>query len=88
MRALDLLPVVGERRVAVRMTDEARRWVRSGHPWLFEDSITSTSPDGRPGDLAIVFDQKRRFQAIGLYDPASPIRVRLTLSELIMVAAP
>lgn len=77
MRALDLLPVVGERRVAVRMTDEARRWVRSGHPWLFEDSITSTSPDGRPGDLAIVFDQKRRFQAIGLYDPASPIRVRI-----------
>ena len=77
MSALDHLPVVRERRVAVRMTDEARRWVRSGHPWLFEDSITSASPDGQPGDIAIVFDQKRRFQAIGLYDPASPIRVRI-----------
>lgn len=77
MSALDHLPVVGERRVAVRMTDEGRRWVRSGHPWLFEDSITSTSPDGQPGDIAIVFDKKRRFQAIGLYDPASPIRVRI-----------
>ena len=77
MSALDQLPVLGERRVAVRMTDEARRWVRSGHPWLFEDSITSTSPDGQPGDIAIVFDKKRRFQAIGLYDPASPIRVRI-----------
>lgn len=77
MSALDHFPVVGERRVAVRMTDEAGRWVRSGHPWLFEDSITSTSPDGQAGDIAIVFDKKRRFQAIGLYDPASPIRVRI-----------
>src|SRR5690606_23797545 len=77
MSALDHLPVVGERRVAVRVTDGARRWVRSGHPWLFEDSITSASPDGQAGDLAIVFDQKRRFQAIGLYDPTSPIRVRI-----------
>ncbi len=74
---LDELPVPGERRVAVRVTDEARRWVRSGHPWVFEDSVTSASPAGQAGDLAIVFDQRRRFQAIGLYDPASPIRVRV-----------
>jgi len=77
MSALDHLPVASDHRVAVRMTDEARRWIRAGHPWLFEDSITSTSRDGQPGDLAIVFDQKRRFQAIGLYDPGSPIRVKI-----------
>ena len=70
-------PVSGERRVAVRVTEEARRWIRSGHPWLFEDSITSTSGEGRAGDLAVVFDGKRRFQAIGLYDPTSVIRVRI-----------
>ena len=77
MSALERLPEVGERRIAVRMSDEARRWIRSGHPWLFADSIVSTSGDGRPGDLAVVFDRKRRFQAIGLYDPTSPIRVRI-----------
>jgi 23S rRNA (cytosine1962-C5)-methyltransferase len=35
------------------------------------------SHDGKPGDLAVVFDQKRRFLAIGLYDPTSPIRLRI-----------
>ncbi len=74
---LERLPIPGDRRVAVRITDEARRWVRSGHPWLFEKSINSTSGGGQAGDLAVVFDRNRRFQAIGLYDPASPIRVRI-----------
>jgi 23S rRNA (cytosine1962-C5)-methyltransferase len=66
------------RRLAVRITNDAERQVRSGHPWLFDRSITSISPhDGRSGDLAVVFDSKRRFLAIGLYDPASPIRVKV-----------
>jgi 23S rRNA (cytosine1962-C5)-methyltransferase len=77
MSGFDDFPVVGERRLAVRVTDDALRWIRSGHPWLFDDSITSISGDGKPGDLAVVFDRKRRFRAIGLYDPASPIRVKL-----------
>lgn len=70
-------PVANERRVAVRMADGARRWIRSGHPWLFDDSIVSATDGGEVGDLAVVFDQKRRFQAIGLFDPSSPIRVRV-----------
>ncbi|MEO6627287.1 MAG: class I SAM-dependent rRNA methyltransferase [Aquihabitans sp.] len=74
---LDRLPAPGDRRVAVRVSNEATRWIRSGHPWLFEDSITSTSAEGQPGDLAVVFDSKRRFQAIGLFDPESVIRVRI-----------
>lgn len=77
MSVFDDFPAVSERRLAVRVTDDALRWVRSGHPWLFEDSITSVSGDGHPGDLAVIFDRKRRFRAIGLYDPASPIRVKL-----------
>lgn len=32
---------------------------------------------GVPGDLAVVFDEKRAFAGIGLYDPHSPIRVRV-----------
>ncbi|MBS1847958.1 MAG: class I SAM-dependent methyltransferase [Actinobacteria bacterium] len=68
---------LGARRLAVRVTDDALRWIRAGHPWLFADSITSVSSGGQPGDLAVVFDRKRRFRAIGLYDPASPIRVKL-----------
>lgn len=65
------------RRVAVRVTNDAVRQVRGGHPWVFDRSVTSVSHDGVPGDLAVVFDAKRRFVAVGLYDPASPTRVRV-----------
>ncbi len=71
------LPGPSDRRVAVRVTNDARRQVQGGHPWVYESSITSTTGDGRAGDLAVVFDGKRRFQGIGLYDPSSPIRVKV-----------
>ncbi|MDH4363784.1 MAG: class I SAM-dependent rRNA methyltransferase, partial [Acidimicrobiia bacterium] len=65
------------RRVSVRLTRDAQRQVRGGHPWVFDASVTGTSHDGAPGDLAVLFDDKRRFLAIGLWDPASPIRIRV-----------
>jgi 23S rRNA (cytosine1962-C5)-methyltransferase len=74
---LRALPRPGGQRLAVRVTPDALRRVRSGHPWLFDHSITSVSHEGAPGDLAVVFDDDRRFAAIGLFDPASPIRVKL-----------
>ena len=75
--ALARLPSPGERRLAVRVTKDALRQIRGGHPWVFESSITACSDGGRGGDLAVIFDGERRFQGIGLYDPASPIRVRM-----------
>ena len=77
MEPIDRLPNPSDRRLAVRVTADALRHVRAGHPWIFEDSITSVSHDGGPGDLAVVFDDRRRFAAVGLYDPASPIRVKV-----------
>jgi len=64
-------------RLAVRVTKDAERQIRGGHPWVFDGSIQSVKPKGEPGDLAVVFDDKRRFLAIGLYDPASPIRIKV-----------
>ncbi|HEX4901696.1 MAG TPA: class I SAM-dependent rRNA methyltransferase [Acidimicrobiales bacterium] len=66
-----------ERRVAVRVTEDALRQVRAGHPWIYDRSITSTSHDAPAGTLAVVFDRRRRFAAIGLWDPTSPLRVRV-----------
>jgi 23S rRNA (cytosine1962-C5)-methyltransferase len=71
------LPRPAERRIALRVTPAAERALRQGHPWLFAEAIQSQSHAGRPGDLAVVFDGKRRFLAAGLYDPTSPLRVRL-----------
>ena len=70
-------PVPETSRVAVRVTPDSLRHVRSGHPWIFDGSVESVRPDGAAGDLAVVFDERRRFVAIGLYDPASPIRVKV-----------
>ena len=45
---------------------------------MFEGSIVKQSKAGQAGDLAIVFDQKKdKLLAVGLYDPASPIRIKL-----------
>ncbi len=65
------------RRLALRVTAAAQRALRQGHPWLFDQAIVSQSGEGRPGDLAVIFDDYRRFLAIGLYDPTSPLRVRI-----------
>ncbi len=74
---LERLDPPSDRRVALRVTNDALRQLRSGHPWLFDRSITSGKTAGKAGDLAVVFDGERRFAAIGLYDPRSPIRVRI-----------
>lgn len=75
--ALAAIPAAGERRLAVRTSRDALRQIRGGSPWLYDGSITSVSHDGSAGDLAVVFDERRRFAAIGLWDPASPIRVKI-----------
>ena len=64
-------------RLAVRVTPDALRQIRWGHPWVYAESVVSTSHDGHAGDLAVVFDDRRRFVAIGLYDPGSPIRIKV-----------
>ena len=71
------IPPPSDRRLALRVTAAAQRALRSGHPWLFDQAITSQSGEGRPGDLAVIFDDRKRFLAVGLYDPTSPLRVRV-----------
>jgi 23S rRNA (cytosine1962-C5)-methyltransferase len=51
--------------------------VRSGHPWVFSDSVRESNRAGQTGELAVIYDRKDRFLAVGLFDPDSPIRVRI-----------
>ncbi len=75
------LPSPSAKRIALRISPPAERALRQGHPWVFDQSITEQSHKGAPGDLAVIFDDKRRFLAIGLYDPLSAIRVRILQSR-------
>lgn len=63
--------------IAVRVTPDALRQIRRGTPWVYDGSVTSASRDGSPGELAVIFDGDRKFAAVGLWDPTSPIRVKV-----------
>ncbi len=71
------LPKISKKNIAIRVSSAAERAIRSGHPWVFENAIQYQSHAGKVGDLAIIFDKKRNFLAIGLFDPDSLIRVRV-----------
>lgn len=64
-------------RLRLRITAAAEAMVRGGHPWLFAGSILEQNRAGRMGELAVLYDRRNRFLAVGLFDPDSPLRVRV-----------
>jgi 23S rRNA (cytosine1962-C5)-methyltransferase len=64
-------------RLRLRVSATAESVLRSGHPWLFAESVREQNRAGQAGELAVIYDRNDRFLATGLFDPDSPIRVRL-----------
>jgi 23S rRNA (cytosine1962-C5)-methyltransferase len=64
-------------RLRLRVTATAETILRSGHPWLFADSVREQNRPGQLGELAVIFDRNDKFLAVGLFDPGSTIRVRV-----------
>jgi 23S rRNA (cytosine1962-C5)-methyltransferase len=44
---------------------------------VFSDSVLEANRAGQTGELAVIFDKKDKFLAIGFYDAESPLRVRI-----------
>lgn len=63
--------------LAFHLTVEAERAVRAGHPWVYAEALREDPPEAPAGMLAVLYDKRNRFLALGLYDPASPLRVRV-----------
>jgi 23S rRNA (cytosine1962-C5)-methyltransferase len=61
----------------LRVSPVAETLVRGGHPWVFAGSIRKQNRGGTTGELAVLFDRQDKFLAVGLFDPDSPIRVRV-----------
>jgi 23S rRNA (cytosine1962-C5)-methyltransferase len=61
----------------LRVSPPAEKALRGGHPWLFADRILEQNRPGKSGELAVIYDRKDRFLAIGFYDPESALRVRV-----------
>jgi len=67
-------------RLAIKLKPKSETFLRQGHPWIFEYSIAKINKEGQAGDLAIIFDQKKnKYLGLGLYDPHSPIRIKMLL---------
>ncbi len=67
-------------RLRLRVTKAAESILRAGHPWLFAESVKEQNRAGAAGELAVIYDRKDRFLALGLFDPDSPIRVRILVA--------
>ncbi len=64
-------------RLRLRLTAAAEAHVRGGHPWVFAESVREQNRHGSAGELVVIYDRQDKFLAVGLYDPDSPIRVRV-----------
>ena len=71
------IPRPTEKPIAVYVSRAAEHALRHGHPWVFESAIRRQSAPGISGGLAVIFNRHRRFLGVGLFDPHSPIRVRV-----------
>lgn len=70
-------PVPSQPRLKLTVSAAAESAVRGGHPWIFSDSVRSQNRPGETGELAVIYDRKNTFLAVGLFDPDSPLRVRV-----------
>jgi len=72
------LPKIVPERLAVKLTVIGERTVRNNHPWIFNESIEKINKEGAAGDIAIIFSHnKNKAIGVGLYDPNSPIRIKM-----------
>ncbi len=58
-----------------KLTQPIEESLRSGNPWIFADAIST--PDAGTGDIVDVLDTGGDFLGRGVFDPGSPLRVRL-----------
>jgi 23S rRNA (cytosine1962-C5)-methyltransferase len=68
-------------RLKLRVTSSAEKMIRSGHPWVFSNSILEQNREGKAGEIAVIYDKKNKFLAAALYDPESPIRARILQAQ-------
>lgn len=65
------------RRGALRIPGDAAYRLRTGHPWVFRDTLGDRPVSAGPGEAIELLDPEGGFVARGLYDPEGPIAVRI-----------
>lgn len=72
-------PQYNPQTIAVKLKPSSEKiLLQSAHPWVYSDSIDSMNREGNAGDIAIIFRQKtNKVMGVGLYDPQSPIKIKM-----------
>ena len=65
----------------VTVTKKGERWLRNGHPWVYESDIDSIIGEYSNGDIVTVLSPKGKYIGSGLMSDYSKIRVRLISRE-------
>ncbi len=69
-------------RLAIKLRPAAEKSVKQGHPWVYDKGISKINKEGKTGDIAIIFDNKKnKFLGLGLYDADSPIRIKMLSNQ-------
>ncbi|PLX66613.1 MAG: class I SAM-dependent rRNA methyltransferase [Denitrovibrio sp.] len=66
--------------VSIILSKNGLKAVRSGHPWIYSKGISKINKNADSGDIAVLYDEKRKFAGLGLFDAHSPIMVRVLSS--------
>ena len=76
---MESLPKYIPETIAIKLSPDAERVLKQqNHPWIFSESLLKINKKGSPGDIAIIFGNKQnKVLGVGLYDPDSPIRVKM-----------
>lgn len=71
-------PEVQPKVLAIKLSAIGEKSVRNKHPWIFSDSVEKVNKEGSSGDISIIFSYtKNKPIGVGLYDPDSPIRIKM-----------
>ena len=62
---------------AFAVSKKGEREIKSGHPWVYDNVITSTPENCENGCIADVFSQGGKYLGSGFYSEKSKIRIRI-----------
>jgi 23S rRNA (cytosine1962-C5)-methyltransferase len=66
--------------VRLKLVRDRTRTLKQGYPWIYRDWLKDL-PAAPPGSRAMVRDKDSALLAFGMYDPASPLAVRVCALE-------
>lgn len=64
-------------RISLQIRRNAVRAIKRGELWVYQEAVTRVRGEGRPGDIAVLYDHEDKPFGLGLYDPNSPLRVQV-----------